>query len=349
MATTDNLRFCCPKCKGSLITDSSAHFCSSCRLTFRVFFGIPDFRLFEGLYAADKLTYRKDDYRHATPLIEEFERKDFAALLRQYLEAAGVSGERFERMYANILSMTDRAVEDLVDIEKQGRSALRTNFGSLLELGCGTGSFLLAAKKNIERVVGVDMAMRWLILAKKRLAEQGLEAPLVCCYAEHLPFEEDSFDLIVAEDVIEHVQSQEHMLRESYRVIKHGGVFYLKFPNRLSLAPEPHVRVWGVGFLPRRWMNAYVHWRAAVPYENTRLLSFFETRRLLRHNSFGRFQIMIPPIPEHELRHFSNLRKRAAAVYEFMRGHMLSRALLYVFGPFFHVFAYADKSREDRS
>jgi len=340
---TSTNQFCCPQCKGSLEVRASAYTCMSCDKTYPIFCGIPDFRVFVGPYADDEHTYKEDDYRHAMPLIEEFERKDFAALLLQYLKAAGVQGERFTRMYQNTLSMTDRAVADLQEIETHTRTHHPQKFKSVVEIGCGSGSFLIAASDKAQQVIGVDMAMRWLILAKKRLTELGLDVPLVCCYAEYLPFKENSFDLIVAEDVIEHVKLQEGMLRECHRVISSDGVLYLKYPNRFSIAPEPHVRVWGVGFLPRSWMNGYVRKIAGVPYKDTRLLSFFETKRLLRRSSFSDNEVLIPSIPESELKHFSKLRRLGVTVYDFTRKNTFSRALLYLVGPFFHVIAYANK------
>ena len=49
----------------------------------------------------------------------------------------------------------------------------------VLEIGCGTGGFLIAARQKYEHVVGMGVAFRWLIIAKKRLSELGLHVPLI--------------------------------------------------------------------------------------------------------------------------------------------------------------------------
>ena len=61
--------------------------------------------------------------------------------------------------------------------------------GPWLDLGCGSGSFLtIAANAGIE-IVGIDVAERWLVVAKKRLVEEELVGiSLACGNAEALPF-----------------------------------------------------------------------------------------------------------------------------------------------------------------
>ena len=333
--------FCCPLCKGPLQTSPGSYRCVPCAQTFPLLLGIPDFRVFVGPHREDENTYKVDDYRHAQRLVDCFEKLDFAGLVRRYLSEAGVQGERFDRMVRRILAVNQRGFDALLEIEAYRRTHHGQTLSRLLELGCGSGSFLVAATSGVERIVGVDMAMRWLILAKKRFAERNADVSLVCCYAEYLPFESATFDVIVAEDFIEHVRQQEATLRESRRVIRNRGILYLTYPNRFSIAPEPHVRVWGVGFLPRRWMSAYVERVTGQPYRHTRLLSYFETKRLLHRCRFGEQEISTPPIPAEERESFSRWRRAGATVYDGLRRLAFSRPVLFLLGPFFRVLASA--------
>ena len=69
-----------------------------------------------------------------------------------------------------------------------GRALGDSRRGPVLDLGCGTGSFLAAAGRELPDVGGVDIAMRWLLVARKRLDEEGLgRVPLACACAEGLP------------------------------------------------------------------------------------------------------------------------------------------------------------------
>lgn len=124
--------------------------------------------------------------------------------------------------------------------------------GTVLEIGCGPGAFLVAAARVFGCVVGLGITMPRLVLAKKQLEEAGLGAILICAAAEALPFPNDRFNLVVGSDVIEHVHEQDRVLHESHRVLAPDGALFFATPNRWSLTPEPHVNLWGVGFCQKR-------------------------------------------------------------------------------------------------
>ena len=74
-------------------------------------------------------------------------------------------------------------------------------------------------------------------------------------------------------------------MNEVNRVLRLGGAIVLNSPNRFSLvAPEPHVGIWGLGFLPRAWMDPVCKMLGKGGYKGKRLLSLPELRRLLRAN-----------------------------------------------------------------
>jgi SAM-dependent methyltransferase len=85
-----------------------------------------------------------------------------------------------------------------------------------LDIGCGTGAFLPVLARYAEHVVGVDP-----------LAEE--DGDLVRASAEHLPFDSDSFDVVVALDVLEHADDAT-ALKEVRRVLRPGGVVILTVP-----------------------------------------------------------------------------------------------------------------------
>ena len=86
---------------------------------------------------------------------------------------------------------------------------------SLLDVGCGDGTMLNHI--DCEEIVGLDIsrAKIRLCVPNERLSQRGsfFEAN-----AEHLPFKDDSFDLVLASEVIEHVTDPIRMVREIARV-----------------------------------------------------------------------------------------------------------------------------------
>jgi SAM-dependent methyltransferase len=82
--------------------------------------------------------------------------------------------------------------------------------------------------------------------------------------ARTLPFDDNSFDFIVSESVLEHVMDQVGLLRELYRVMRPGGCAIHIFPARYSLR-ESHNYVPLGGFFAHRW---WYKWWAMLGIRN---------------------------------------------------------------------------------
>ncbi|MFZ1819680.1 MAG: hypothetical protein WAU44_17245, partial [Nitrospira sp.] len=105
----------------------------------------------------------------------------------------------------------------------------------------------------------------------------------------------------------------------------------------------PHVRVWGVGFLPRRWMNGYVKLVKGISYENIKVLSFMELRRLLNKCLFTNHRILLPSISCEEAQYFSPFQRMQLAIYNVAKQIPVLRLILYVVGPYFNVVVFSSR------
>ena len=115
--------------------------------------------------------------------------------------------------------------------------------GSLLEIGCGDGEFLMVAKKNGWDVTGVEISKK----AAKRARKKGLNV-MAHDANNKLPFKNNFFDMIVAGEVIEHTFDDMKFLNECHRVLKKNGVLVFTTPNLLSLKNRALMLL---GFNPR--------------------------------------------------------------------------------------------------
>lgn len=100
--------------------------------------------------------------------------------------------------------------------------------GRILEVGVGTGISLSEYSAN-NRIVGVDISAPMLEKAKGRVAKLGLHyvEQLAVMDASDLCFDDDSFDVVVAQYVVSTVPKPEHTLDEFARVVKPGGEIIL--------------------------------------------------------------------------------------------------------------------------
>jgi len=103
--------------------------------------------------------------------------------------------------------------------------------GTLLDLGCGNGSLTarVAERVGATRMVGVELEKPWIEEAKRRGVEVE-EADLT----QRLPFGDDAFDVVHSNQVIEHLASTDHFMREIARVLKPGGYAIVSTNNLAS-------------------------------------------------------------------------------------------------------------------
>lgn len=167
----DGVGFCCPSCRGPLAFDQAGYHCRACQRRYPIVCGIPDFRLFPDPYISFE-----DEYDKARRLSEEAERVSFEALVRFYWEITpDVPRPMAERFIRYAVTGEERADPCLATMDAQAGG--RWTGARCLEVGCGTGGFLAAAQERFGALVGADIALRWLVVAKKR--PQGI-ASLSC-------------------------------------------------------------------------------------------------------------------------------------------------------------------------
>lgn len=121
--------------------------------------------------------------------------------------------------------------------------------GRVLDVGCGRGYGLALMESQSRWEAGVDVGLEFLYDA----LVQAPGHPLACARAERLPFADGSFDTVVAFEVIEHVEDDLALLRETKRIAGAPGLVLLSTPNRSissGASPKPinpfHVREYGI-------------------------------------------------------------------------------------------------------
>ncbi len=104
----------------------------------------------------------------------------------------------------------------------------------VLDVGCGAGVDLARFAKGGAVVTGVDLSSSAIALARQNFEQQGLQADLRVADGEHLPFPDDTFDLVYAHGVVQYTPDCRRLVDECRRVLKPGGEAVFQVYNRIS-------------------------------------------------------------------------------------------------------------------
>ncbi|WP_144276111.1 methyltransferase domain-containing protein [Cycloclasticus zancles] len=268
----------CPKCKLGLNEMEQAYQCTACDMTFPVLFGIPDFRL-----RSDKYLTLQQERDKAERLFEKSKELSFNELVEFYYQITDDVPIELSRRYTAYVLNAPFQAGPLIDSLEPNKSTV------LLDVGCGSGGLLQAANGIYVATIGVDIALRWLVIAKKRLDEAGVQSTLICADVENLPFKDKSIDHVVANDVLEHVYNINAALKEMSRQLKNNGKLWVSGSNRFFIGPNATTRLWGIGLFPkgiRTWLLVKIRGIDSLRYIH--LISPLRIRKML----LGHFSLL---------------------------------------------------------
>lgn len=127
--------------------------------------------------------------------------------------------------------------------------------GVVFENGLGLGAYLARLASDAKQAIGLDVELERTIQAHKNIEQ------VVCGVGEKLPFPDDYFDLVLSNEVLEHVNNDYQVIKEMVRTLKPTGRIVLFCPNR-GYPFETHGIYWRgkykfgniplVNYLPRK-------------------------------------------------------------------------------------------------
>lgn len=167
-------------------------------------------------------------------------------------------GKKFsERVEDPSIYRATGIIENLLKIKK----------GRLLDIACGTGSIINSLQHNNAKFFGVDISE----FAVKNAAKSP-DSYFLCSDAENLPFASQSFDFVILNHILEHIENDKKCILDVSRILKSKGRVYIGSPNnRKTLL-----------FLirPYRWFIDKKEGHVKPGY------SFIEIKNLLEENGF---------------------------------------------------------------
>jgi ubiquinone/menaquinone biosynthesis C-methylase UbiE/uncharacterized protein YbaR (Trm112 family) len=327
-----DVEICCPLCKGELYeaaaVDERSLSCPSCDRAFPVIFGIPDLRLF-----ADPYIDIDADRAKGALLVSQTQDLTFEETIRFYYDITpAVSDQQAEQFTRGLLSGMARSQAAIATWDQDGNLSTGDSDRPILDVGCGTAPLLSVLGDRYPGSVGVDIAFRWLIVAKKRLRESNVDVPLICACSEALPFPANGFHRVVADSALEHFRGQAQALDEFLRVLRPNGHLSITTPNRYSVGPDPHLNVWAGGYLPKRLLKQYALKRGTVP-PRRQLVSKGSIHRQLSAAGFEHISVDLPDVPSEQRDRFGRPIRLLVDTYQAMKRLPVFRQVLFTIGP----------------
>lgn len=99
----------------------------------------------------------------------------------------------------------------------------------ILDIGCGNGDHTEIFSKISHKTYGLDTV-------DIRFREYKNKFKFIKYGGKKMPFKENSFDLIVCLDVIEHIKKDSTFIEEMYRILRKNGTILIATPNRNRLS-----------------------------------------------------------------------------------------------------------------
>ncbi len=116
------------------------------------------------------------------------------------------------------------------------------NQGNLLDIGCGTGDFLVSAQANGWEVTGIEPSEN----AKKIATSKSINV-----FSNTKNIQQNRFDVITMWHVLEHIPNLEQQIAELKKLLKPDGTIFIAVPNYKSYDAKHYGRFWAAFDVPR--------------------------------------------------------------------------------------------------
>jgi 2-polyprenyl-3-methyl-5-hydroxy-6-metoxy-1,4-benzoquinol methylase len=153
----------------------------------------------------------------------------------EYISHTDSKNTLFEKAYQYVRSIALKNKIKLINSYHQ-------NKGTLLDIGSGTGDFLVSAQLNGWEVTGIEPSEN----ARKIASSKSINV-----FSNSKNISQKHFDVITMWHVLEHVPNLDHQIAELKKLLKPDGTIFIAVPNYKSYDAKYYGRFWAAFDVPR--------------------------------------------------------------------------------------------------
>ncbi|MBW2030330.1 MAG: methyltransferase domain-containing protein [Deltaproteobacteria bacterium] len=162
----------------------------------------------------------------------------------------------------------------------------------VLDVGTGTGNYLMDLARMGCDCTGLDIASNMLGYAREKCLRAGLPVKLVLARSENLPFPPDRFDLVLSVTALEFFEDPTASIQEMKRVCRPGGRVVIGVLNAWSL--------WAT-------RRRIITWFKETIFTHCRFYNYRQLRSLLGEAEWGTAVFAPPGCPSYLLPFFERM------------------------------------------
>ncbi len=208
--------------------------------------------------------------------------------------------ENFEREYKGVNNFPRKEIAEEVASEYKAKEQLdylkhyagNMEGKKILEVGSSYGNLIVFARQQGYDWQGMEPDEEAFAVSKELLKLNNISEEYVTHgFGEKLPYKDESFDIVFSQQVLEHVNDPEAVIKEAFRVLKPGGHFHFCFPNFRTFF-EMHYGLFWFPYFPKWAAKIWVRlWGRDPSYVDT--LQFLTPTKVKRYlKSIDNYELM---------------------------------------------------------